>query len=534
MSSLGDCNTAKRAAMEQACLDEEYLNTRVEDMRGKLGTIPYAFPRMDQFPMAWKLIHTLVYDFLAKLGLQNTLNVFSVESEMKQALSVLEVGWFLKSFIMHPNFHSVLMFLLGQFTSAEDRIAEIVREERCNLENECNNVNQGPSDLDACMDGERKKTNAERMCEARKIIEEQMQQGNCDVRGEQSRKEAEQRRKTEEREMLDERCRREAQEQSFRDMERASSMSRARILESIREKNNRDAAAMKAKEMNLRAENERRRRSYAVAEEENRRLERDVLVNTRKRIIDQMFGQLDCPVVIEDSEAEKVYEIQDSTTDDGDCFVVEDDEDEGQGPEGQQPPTQQELQAMCDRFGIDLNSAFQQNSRRFTNEDRGYGQSVGDPRRTQSFKGNRRSGAPGWQVQPLGPMGAMGGAPQIVVDDADCPVVMEAPADDEVCEHHPQYLQVPSKRPSRIPRSRVSQRRSQQLSRSPNISRQRGSQGPRQSMQAHGESCLCPERSKRMQVEREARAADDYIHFSRRTPSRNPGGRRSAQRGQMG
>ena len=87
--------------------------------------VPSAFPQGDNFHISPKLIHSMIYDFLWKLGLENTMIVFTAESTVEHSLSLLESGWFLKSITMQSDYHSVLMFLLKQFEMASTRINDM-------------------------------------------------------------------------------------------------------------------------------------------------------------------------------------------------------------------------------------------------------------------------------------------------------------------------------------------------------------------------------------------------------------------------
>ena len=163
---------------ENEILKEDYANKKTAEMRCYLNNMPYAFPRTDYFPMAWKLIHSIVYDFLCKLGLENTMMVFTAESSVDQSKSLLESGWFLKSFVMGSDFHSVLMFLLSQFERANDRITEIVLAEKCRSgtadDCECQNCQRAVERMAQSVI-EQREADEIRIHEAQQVIEEQRQ-----------------------------------------------------------------------------------------------------------------------------------------------------------------------------------------------------------------------------------------------------------------------------------------------------------------------------------------------------------------------
>lgn len=534
-------DNSQAVAQTQGCRDE-YVSQRVNEMRCRLGNIPWAFPRMTQFPMSWPLIHALVYDFLKKLGLENTLTVFGVESELKQSSSLIESGWFVKSFLLQPNFHSVLVFLLSQFNSHSDRIRDIIQDTGCSS--------------DAVR--EAKQNDAERFAEAQRIVEAQGQDG-CAVRQSQCQQESEFRRRAIEQQqqqecrmrdqqqqqqecrMREETLRREIQEEiARREMESVCAGSRNRVLENIRAQEQQMDSDSDTEREQCRASMIRTREHDRIVESERLAMEA-VLANTRQRIIEDMVARQDTMAqeacnrrrtfsvpppenrTFEIAQqrtfeipAQRTFDIPVQRTFDIPAERTFD------VSASNRPMNEEELAAICYRAGINLNNS--QLSRRQSNDGLGGGghrDRVVDPRRNQSFRAIHRNQHTGWRMEPLGDIGFEG--PSIVVtDDADETYVCE-PVDEEEdaydedhCENHPQAQSV--SHASRIPviyrpvntQSLASNARSSRTSEGPRRGPRRTST-PRPTMEA--QRCGCQAKCKASKAERDS----SDCHFSRRS-----------------
>lgn len=416
MSSLTACNAKEDAMQQQLALQEEYIELHTKEMRSKLDEIPYAFPRVDKFPAPWKVIYPIVYDFMSRLGLQNTLAVYAMESEMGKSFDILETGWFLKSFIMYPNFHSVMMFLLEQFNLAGDRISTIIDEEQCRAE-----AGRCTTYLSDSV-REQKARDAERSCEAQRMIGEQRDK-ECSMKEAEFQSESECRRQ-EEKEKQEEMCR----------------------LQEIQ------------------LDMARREAEAACA-------------NNRDRIIDDIKTR----------------------------------------------HCQQDVRDMCARAGMDMNSNV---SRRRSFDGGCCNRRSCDPRQNKSFGPVNRSQHSGWKIEPLGEMGPWGSDPdQAVAGEVWDGLVQE----EDSCSHQPQRTERPSLIP-RIYQERVSRQRSpsvasqqsnhhHHLHPSPNRrqSASRRRSNPRSRASIPAQTCSCRQLA---QDKRREREAEDYIHFSRRQPSR--------------
>lgn len=416
MSSLTACNAKEDAMHQQQALQEEYIELHSKEMRSKLDEIPYAFPRVDKFPAPWTVIYPIVYDFMSRLGLQNTLAVYAMESEMGKSFDILETGWFLKSFIMYPNFHSVMMFLLEQFNLAGDRISTIIDEERCVADDGRCTTYLSDSVK------EQKARDAERSCEAQRVIEEQREK-ECSIKEAEFQSESECRRR-EEKEKQEEMCR----------------------LQEIQ------------------LDMARREAEAACA-------------NSRDKIIDDIKSR----------------------------------------------HCQQDVRNMCARAGMEMNSNV---SRRRSMDCGSCSKRNCDPRQNKSFGNVNRAQRSGCKIEPLGEMGPWGSDPELAVADEVCDGFVQ---EEDNCSHHPQSAAKPSLIP-RIYQERVSRQRSasvasqqsnhhHHLHPSPNRgqSGSRRRSNPRSRPSIPAQTCSCRQVARDRRMEREA---EDYIHFSRRQPSR--------------
>lgn len=515
----------------QGC-QEEYVNEKLEEMRCKLGRIPWAFPRMKHFPMSWKVVHALVYGFLKNLNLESTLTVYTVESEMKNAMDLVENGWFLNSFILSQNFKSTLVHLMQQFQSQSDRIRQIIQNDDCSSDEVRN----------------KKERDAEKFAEAQRILVAQQEDG-CSMRQGQSQQESEcrrrimeqqrqaecrmreecQRRREEEcrmqqRQQSRENCNQEDHEQMLmmqeeiarRALEVVGAASRNKILESIRAMDQQMDNDAEAEMEEHRARIQRQRECDRIVETERLAMEA-VLANTRQRIIDDMVAKQE-EMAREACRKQKYG----SASARGRTFSVDN---------NRRSNRDSQIASICNRAGINMNPTA---SRRHSiGGGAGYGPGV-DPRANQSFRAIHRNKHTGWRMEPLE------SDPSIVVTaNMDNTVVYEPEDlldqmawdnngmfDEGHCENHP------NRRPSQIPRIyqpvHTSRARSQSQYNHGHQSPVRGRGADnrasllrRQSITANHTKCDCQTK--------ERTARDTSCHFSKRgsrmhrKPRKEPG-----------
>lgn len=547
----------------------EYAAAQTAEMRCRLGKIPYIYPRNDKFPVKWNVVNGLVYNFLETLGLKNTLAVFATEADMKNTQSMMESGWFLKSFIMHPDFHSVLMYLLNQFDVAHDRIKAIL-EEHCQGVNVQATSGSGVCGSQSCRDivtssmghsvladsvRERLSSDMEKTIEAQETIQEQRDSDHCmkerAIREEEERIRYEMERlqkesqckeqqesansvcgsnvcaEDEKRKREEEECRRQqaCEEQNrlrvmqedvaSRALDIVCQQSRHKILESIRQQHAQEDAQGSADVAAHRANIQRERECNKIVEEENNALEK-VLANTRKKILENMFASEED---ITNATCQALSEAQSASS----CAGSVDNYNVTRNPD--------DLAAMAQKFGFDRSHISHASRRRSTGNRRNVSRAA-DPRMNQSFRTVHRNQHTGWKIEPLGDLGC-GQEPEIVVtEDVDNVVVIDPESDEcsiggggeeevEVCDHEePRYV-ARATRPSRIPRYHQVQSPEHHHHHS-SFSPRRGVSTERSSLGSGAvarhsvgpQTCGCRNRA------REDRSAADYVHFSRRQPSR--------------
>lgn len=505
----GNCSKQEK----QETLQDDYVNQQVNEMRCRLSGISHAFPQMEHFPAPWKLVYALVYDFLATLGLQNTLTVYGIEAEMKKSMDIYETGWFVNSFILQPNFHSMLKSLLDEFNNSGERISSICQGEKGDLQ---------------------------RFSEAQSIIEEQRKEERS-LRADQSRRESESRRQDEiynpDEEEEEEECLLDDEdelqfEEARKDLEMACSNSRMKIIQDIRQRHREEDAESDAQREECRRSINRKREADRVAQKEYLAMEA-ILANTRRRIVEDFSRQ----------QETMAREWQPQEVEEAEQFV--------------QKPTSEEIAAICQRAGLEMRPKV---TRQRSLEAGSCGRCP-DPRQNKSFRVVHRNKQRDWKIDSLGEKGPNGRVEPKIVITGEVENVCEMDLDkdeeeeeegqdlqlqEEASDNHQSRLQVPMSkptRPSRISSIHCAKRESKPSSASHRHShshhhkhhhhdneanqqsrrlRPSSSSSQRQSLPA--EICPCRVSAQERKKERES---EDYVHFSRRRTSR----RRHSARG---
>lgn len=432
------------------------MNEKMEEMRCKLGRIPWAFPRMNLYPISWKVVNSLVYGFLKQLKLDNTLTVFSVESEVKNAMDLVENGWFLNSFIMNQNFKNTLVHLMQQFQCQSDQMRKIIQNE-CMSEEvlqkrerdedklaEAKMVIQAQQE-DGCS---MRQGQSQQESECRRRIMEQQRQAECRMREECQRRREEEECRMQQRQQMQEyhqRCAQDEEEQmnvmqeeiARRALEVVGAASRNKILESIRALDQQMDSDSDAEREECRSRMSKQRDCDRIVETERLAMEA-VLANTRQTIIDNMVAK-------QEEYAREACRKQKygSSSSRGRTFSVEN---------NRRFITDDQIANICNRAGINMNPAA---SRRHSiGGGPGYGRGV-DPRTNQSFRAIHRNKHTGWRMDPLE------SDPSIVVTgNMDNTVVYEPEDlmahmewdnngmfDEGQCENHPNRRSMPSQIP---------------------------------------------------------------------------------------